>query len=302
MISVKAISKRFGGRQALDDVSFDVPPGVIYGLLGHNGAGKSTLIGTVLGHVVPDSGSASIAGRDVWRDRKSALARVGAIFEGPAFYDYLPGETNLLILCQYSAPVDRAHMREVIRLVGLEKRIHDRVGTYSHGMRQRLALAQALLPRPELLILDEPSEGLDPEGIHEIRNLVLRLNREWDITVFFSSHVLAEVQQLCSHVAILRAGRLLFNGEWRHAANPATQFRMLVDRQSEAEQALKAQGLVEGFGADGHGRLAPARSVADIGRWLAANNFSIQHLGGAEADLEGFYLQLVRDGKNGGEA
>jgi len=296
MISLDAISKRFGRRQALEGVSLHVPRGVVYGLLGHNGAGKSTLIGTLLGHVVPDAGKASIGGRDVWRDRGAALAKVGAIFEGPAFYDYLSGEKNLRIFCEYSAPIDEANIREVTRLVGLERRIKDRVGTYSHGMRQRLALAQALIPRPELLILDEPSEGLDPEGIHEIRNLVARLNREWGLTVFFSSHVLGEVQQLCSHVAVLRGGRLLFAGPWQAASTVHAVFRMRVDREIEAEAALVAAGIVTGFDANGQGRLARGRTVPDVGRWLASNGFAIEHLSSIETDLEDFYLDLVRRG------
>lgn len=296
MISLDAISKRFGRRQALEGVSLHVPRGVVYGLLGHNGAGKSTLIGTLLGHVVPDAGKASIGGRDVWRDRGAALAKVGAIFEGPAFYDYLSGEKNLRIFCEYSGPIDEANIREVTRLVGLEKRIKDRVATYSHGMRQRLALAQALIPRPELLILDEPSEGLDPEGIHEIRNLVMRLNREWGLTVFFSSHVLGEVQQLCSHVAVLRGGRLLFAGPWQGASTVHAVFRMRVARQSEAEQGLVAEGIVTGFGANGQGRLAQGRTVPDVGRWLVSKGFAIEHLSSIDADLEDFYLELVRRG------
>ena len=196
MISISGVSKKFGKRPALENLSIEVPKGGIYGLLGHNGAGKSTTIGILLGMVFPDAGEARINGADVFQDRRRALSRVGAIFEAPAFYPYLSGARNLKIFCEYTAAVDQKRMDEVIKLAGLEKRIHDPAGTYSHGMRQRLALAQALLPRPRVLILDEPSEGLDPEGIHEMRNLILKLNHDWGLTILFSSHLLGEVQQL----------------------------------------------------------------------------------------------------------
>jgi ABC-2 type transport system ATP-binding protein len=217
MISLEGVTKKFGAREAVQSLDLAVPQGRIFGLLGHNGAGKSTIIGMILGQVFPTAGQVSVNGYDVFRDRRRALARVGAIFETPAFYNYLSGRTNLRIFCQYTATPDPARLAEIVRFVNLENCLEDRVGTYSHGMRQRLALAQALLPDPDLLILDEPMEGLDPEGVHEMRNLILKLNREWGLTILLSSHVLSEVQQLCSDVALLKQGRLIFAGDWRQA-------------------------------------------------------------------------------------
>src|SRR5512141_64352 len=175
-----------------------VPRGEVFGLLGHNGAGKSTAIGMMLGMVWPTSGRVTISGFDVNSQRSRALAKVGAIFESQSFYDYLSGWTNLEILSSYSARTSRRRLQEVIDWVGLTGREHSKVRTYSHGMRARLALAQTLLPQPELLILDEPGEGLDPEGIHEMRQTILRLHREFDITILLSSHFLNEVEQLCT--------------------------------------------------------------------------------------------------------
>jgi ABC-2 type transport system ATP-binding protein len=217
VILLEKVEKRFGSRWAVRSLDFEVPQGGIFGLLGHNGAGKSTIIGMMLGQVFPSAGQVSINGFDVFKERREALARVGAIFETPAFYPYLSGWTNLRMFCQFTAECDRARMEEVARFVNLQDCIRDRVGTYSHGMRKRLALAQALLPVPSLLILDEPMEGLDPEGVHEMRNLILKLNREWKLTILFSSHVLSEVQQLCSDVALLKQGSLIFAGNWREA-------------------------------------------------------------------------------------
>ena len=215
MISLKGVSKQFGNKWAVQSIEFDVPRGNILGLLGHNGAGKSTIIGMILGHVLPSAGRISINGYDVRRQRSLALARVGAIFETPAFYNYLTGMTNLRIFCEYSAPPSLERLQAAIRFVHLESCIHDPVVTYSHGMRQRLALAQALLPDPEWLILDEPMNGLDPEGAYEMRNLILKLNQEWGLTILLASHGLHEIQQLCSTVAILKQGKMIFNGHWQ---------------------------------------------------------------------------------------
>ena len=212
MIQLKNLYKKFGQRLAVDDLTLEVPAGEIYGLLGHNGAGKSTAIGMMLGQVWPTSGDVRICGHDVTAHRRQALQKVGAIFETPAFYDYLSGWRNLEILSSYTAPTSRQRIQEVIEWVGLTGRENSKVRTYSHGMRARLALAQALLPHPELLILDEPSDGLDPEGIHEMRQTILRLHRELGLTILLSSHFLNEVEQLCTRIAVLNQGRKVFEG------------------------------------------------------------------------------------------
>src|ERR1044071_2252357 len=188
MIELQQVTKVFGSRKAVDGVSLTVPRGEIFGLLGHNGAGKSTAIGMMLGQVWPTAGSVRVCGHEVATHRRAALLKVGAIFETPVFYDYLSGFRNLEILSTYSAPTPRARIQEVIEWVGLAGREKSKVRTYSHGMRSRLALAQALLPKPELLILDEPGDGLDPEGIRELRKTLLRMHRELGLTLLLSSH------------------------------------------------------------------------------------------------------------------
>lgn len=293
MISLRAVTKRFGSRLAVDNLTLDVPRGSVFGLLGHNGAGKSTSIGMLLGQVTPDAGEVSINGADVFRERQRALSRVGAIFETPAFYDYLSGKRNLRLFCEYTARVNDERFAEVVKLVGLDNRIGDRVGTYSHGMRQRLALAQALLPNPELLILDEPNEGLDPEGIHEMRKLILRLNREWRLTILFSSHVLNEVQHLCTHVAVLREGKLLFTGNWREFGANGQWVRVRVDRQADAEKALTQAGLISAFEHDGRGRLANGTTVGSAAEWLVSRGFRIDAIHPIERTLEDFYLATI---------
>jgi len=230
MVEIDAISKSFTkGRKAVDAVSFTVRRGEIFGLLGHNGAGKSTLLGCMLGMVYPDEGEVRIDGVSVQRDRNRALRKVGAIFEAPAFYDYLSGWQNLKILAALSGFTDRAEMSRVVELVNLADRIKHPVGTYSHGMRQRLALAQALLPSPEVLLLDEPTDGLDPEGIREFREFVLRLRDERGMTILFNSHLLAEVELLCDRVAIIKRGNLLYTGDGADLRQDTQRFTFAVD-------------------------------------------------------------------------
>ena len=184
MLEIKKLHKTFGGaKPALDDVSFSVKRGEVFGLLGHNGAGKSTALGIMLGMVRPDSGDVTIDGISVRENRRKALSKVGAIFESPCFYNYLSGWKNLKVPTGYSDFWDEEKAREIVELVGLTARIQSKVRTYSHGMRQRLALAQALLPQPELLLLDEPTDGLDPEGIHEFRRFILKLRDQLGVTI-----------------------------------------------------------------------------------------------------------------------
>src|SRR5882757_7070075 len=244
MIELANVHKRFGQRIAVDDLSLRVPAGEIYGLLGHNGAGKSTSIGMMLGQVWPTQGDVRVCGFDVSTHRRKALAKVGAIFESPAFYDYLSGLKNLEILSSYTARTPRKRIEEVIEWVGLTGREDSKVRTYSHGMRSRLALAQALLPNPKLLILDEPSDGLDPEGIHEMRHTILRLHRELGLTILLSSHYLNEVEQLCSRIAVLNQGKMVFEGSLADTRQREKWVRLKVSDFSAAVRELQAAGLI----------------------------------------------------------
>ena len=246
LIELRSLRKVFGQRAAVESLDLVVPRGEIFGLLGHNGAGKSTTIGMMLGQVWPTSGEARVCGHDVTRERGKALARVGAIFETPVFYDYLSGYRNLEVLAQFSAPVTRARLLEVIEWVGLTGREKSKVKTYSHGMRTRLALAQALLPNPELLILDEPSDGLDPEGIHEMRATIQRLNRELGLTILFSSHLLNEVEQLCTRIAVLQKGRKVFEGTIADARRAQQRVRLRVNDFDSAVRLLTERKLIDG--------------------------------------------------------
>ena len=285
------ISKRFGRKKALEPVTLTVPRESVWGLLGHNGAGKSTLIGILLGMVFPDRGRVAIGGFDVFRERQRALSRVGAIFETPGFFNYLSGWRNLRMLSEYTAPVSAERIREAVRLVHLDEAIHAPVRTYSCGMRQRLALAQALLPNPDILVLDEPGSGLDPEGYHDMRQTLQGLQQQQGLTLLLSSHLLAEVEQLCTHVAVLHKGRLRYAGPWRKDGPDMLEVR--TDRPDAEQTALVEAGIVTRYLRPGLALLAPGREPADAAQQLVGSGFRIHALRVAPPSLEDFYLNLI---------
>lgn len=297
MITLQKLTKIFGGRTAVDSLDLSVPKGAIFGLLGHNGAGKSTTIGMLLGQVWPTSGSVLVCGHDVTRDRHSALERVGAIFETPIFYEYLSGRRNLEILSTYTAPTSAARIAEVAEWVGLAGREDSKVRTYSHGMRARLALAQALLPKPELLILDEPTNGLDPEGIHEMRETIRRLHRELGLTILLSSHLLSEVEQLCSRIAVIHGGRKVFDGALSETRANQSRVHLQVDRFEHATSALLAEGWITAVEAPDTVFLTPGRTVGGVVRRLVELGIEVEGISREEATLESFYLELVKSAR-----
>ena len=293
MIQLKNLYKKFGAQLAVEDLTLQVPAGEIYGLLGHNGAGKSTAIGMMLGQVWPTSGEVRICGHDVTAHRRQALQKVGAIFESPAFYDYLSGRRNLEILSSYTAATPRQRIREVIEWVGLAGREDSKVRTYSHGMRARLALAQALLPHPELLILDEPSDGLDPEGIHEMRQTILRLQRELGLTILLSSHLLNEVEQLCSRIAVLNQGRMVFEGTLAATKQREEWVRLRVGNFAAATSQLREAQLIQG---DRDGKfiaLQPGVGTDRVVKLLVERGLPVYEIASEEQTLEDFYLGLM---------
>src|ERR1700722_10362596 len=245
MIQLRNVHKNFHGKMAVENLDLDVPPAEIFGLLGHNGAGKSTAIGMMLGQVWPTTGEIRVCGFDVTTQRQHALQKVGAIFEAPVFYDYLSGWRNLEILSHYTAPTPPARIREVIEWVGLTGREKSKVKTYSHGMRARLAVAQALLPEPQLLILDEPGDGLDPEGIHEMRQTILRLRRELGLTILLSSHLLSEMEQLCTSIAVMNQGRKVFEGPIAETRRARGWIRLRTGDFAQASALLREEGLIK---------------------------------------------------------
>ena len=296
MIQLRQVTKKFGGRLAVENLSLAVPRGEIFGLLGHNGAGKSTAIGMMLGQIWPTAGEVKLCGHDVTTDRRHALQRVGAIFEAPVFYDYLSAWRNLEILSAYTAPTPPARLREVIEWVGLTGRERSKVQTYSHGMRARLALAQALLPQPELLILDEPSDGLDPEGIHEMRHTIQRLRRELGLTILLSSHLLNEVEQLCTRIAVMNQGRKVFEGTLADARGREKWVRLRAGDFASATQALRSASLITDQRDGQFIALAEGVTTDRVVKRLVEEGMPVFEIALHEETLEEFYLSLMKRG------
>ena len=294
MISLSEVQKKFGARTAVEGLSLTVPRGEIFGLLGHNGAGKSTAIGMMLGQVWPTRGEVKVCGHDVTTHRALALQKVGAIFEAPAFYDYLSGWRNLEILSHYSAPTSAPRIREVVDWVGLTGREQSKVRTYSHGMRARLALAQALLPQPEMLILDEPGNGLDPEGIAEMRRTIARLHRELGLTILLSSHQLSEVEQLCTRIAVLNQGRKVFEGQVADVKAARGRVQLKTPDFAAAAARLRERGVITGSSDEKYIVLGEGRTMAEAAKTLIEANLAVEGLWQQDQTLEDFYLSLVK--------
>ncbi|MBW2610483.1 MAG: ATP-binding cassette domain-containing protein [Deltaproteobacteria bacterium] len=240
------LTKRFKNVIAVEDLDLSVSRGDIFGFLGPNGAGKSTTIRMLLGLIRPTDGEIRLFNRSLENNRKDLLGRIGALVEKPSFYNYLSARRNLEIFATLTnRRPDPRDIDRVLDIVALLHRADDKVKTYSHGMKQRLGVAQALLGNPELIILDEPTAGLDPKGIKEIRRLIIELAQQ-GLTVFLSSHILHEVEQMCRNMAIINKGRLVVHGGVKELLNSDSDiFSVKVDRPGEAADLLKTREWVE---------------------------------------------------------
>jgi ABC-type multidrug transport system ATPase subunit len=213
VLKTNGLSKRLGRRLAVKDLNLEVRRGDVFGFLGPNGAGKSTTIRMILTLLRPTSGSIEIFGKDLHKKRSSVLSRVCGIVEKPDFYLYLSAYKNLEILGSMTRSIRRDEIMEALDAVGLKSRAFEKVKTFSHGMKQRLGIAQALLTKPELIILDEPTSGLDPQGMKEVRELIKKLSVEREMTIFLSSHLLSEVELVATRMAVINHGELMVQGD-----------------------------------------------------------------------------------------
>ncbi|WP_124727331.1 ABC transporter ATP-binding protein [Staphylospora marina] len=243
VLTVRNLTKKIGDKVIVNRLHLDLYPGEIFGFLGPNGAGKTTVIRLITGLMSPTEGDIFIDGHNLKTHRALALSRVGAIVENPEFYPFLSGYHNLLHYARMSDHVSRDRIREVVRMVGLGDSIDDKVKTYSLGMRQRLGIAQALLHSPKILILDEPTNGLDPAGIRNLRDDLRRLVREENLSILVSSHILAEMEAMCDRFGILKQGEWIEErrlNDWRgnHEEHERTVF-FFADPLPSAEQILR---------------------------------------------------------------
>lgn len=301
VLSVRNLSKLYGKRLAVDNLNLDVRRGEIFGFLGPNGAGKTTTIRMMLGLIAPSGGSVDILGKDLAVYRAEILPRVGALVETPALYLYLSGRDNLRAVGSVLGGVPRSRIDDVLELVGLQNRQKDRVRTYSLGMKQRLGVAMALLQDPDVLILDEPANGLDPAGIVEMRDLMHQLSAAGK-TVFISSHLLTEVQQICTRVAIINLGKLVTESTVEELTSGQGEFAVTLERAQEALALVQAQSWGREARLSAQGALltrAPANRGRDLNLFLVQAGFAPDTISQATQDLEEVFLRLTNGGPGG---
>jgi len=295
VLKTSRLSKRFGKRLALAEVDLEIRPGRVYGFLGPNGAGKTTAISLILGLLSPTGGHVELFGLDTRNHLSECLRRTGAVLEGVSFYPHLSGRDNLRVCAAISGGGCESRIGEVLELVGLTARARDKERGYSLGMRQRLAVAAALLHDPELLVLDEPTNGLDPAGMRDFRELVRRLAGAGK-TVFISSHLLNEVEQMCDDVGIIKEGHVIAEGPVAEMVHQADVMEMTVTNADAALEVLSQidwVGLVTRDGSDRLSVEAPRARAAELSRALAENQVYLSELRPRETTLEDFFLEVT---------
>ena len=292
ILTINNLTKKFGYITAVKDLSFSINKGNVYGILGPNGSGKSTTLGIVLNVVNATAGDFS------WFDgtvsTHDALKRVGAIIERPNFYPYMTAYQNLKLVCKIKG-VDESMIEEKLKIVGLEARMHNKFKTYSLGMKQRLAIASALLNDPEILILDEPTNGLDPQGIHQIRKIIKNIANQ-GTTILLASHLLDEVEKVCTHVVVLSKGERLYAGRVDEMISSNGFFELKCDDEEKLNNILKGHeafdkiksenGLVTAF-------LKQPMEAAEFNKLMFNNGIVLSHLVKRKESLEEMFLQLT---------
>jgi ABC-type multidrug transport system ATPase subunit len=295
VLRTRGLGKKFGERWAAKDLNIEVHRGDVFCFLGPNGAGKSTTIRMILTLLRPTAGSIEIFGKDLHQYRSAVLSRVSGIVEKPDFYPYLSAYKNLEILGSMTCSVRRDEIMESLEAVGLRSRAFEKVKTFSHGMKQRLGIAQALLTKPELIILDEPTAGLDPQGMKEVRELIQRLSREKGMTIFLSSHLLAEVELVATRMAVIHRGELIAQGTVSELLErEATDYSIEVSPLTSAVQLLENLSWVKTLSAENgkiEVRLEPGRS-SELNRFLIMNQVEVFSLS-PHRTLEDFFLKVT---------
>ena len=293
ILSIQNLNKRYGGLQALKNVSLEITKGNVYGLLGPNGSGKSTTLGIILNVVNKTSGEYSWFGGNL--QTHEALKKVGAIIERPNFYPYMTAEQNLKLVCKIKN-IDYSKVDEKLELVGLTDRKNSKFSTFSLGMKQRLAIASALLNDPEILILDEPTNGLDPQGIHQIRDIIKQIASK-GTTILLASHLLDEVEKVCSHVLVLRKGQVLYSGPVDGVSANEGFFELQADDTENLIRVLQVHPSVDKV------TIADAKVLVylkanleskDLNQYLFTNNICLSHLVKRKNSLEEQFLELTK--------
>ncbi|WP_051506835.1 ABC transporter ATP-binding protein [Saccharibacillus sacchari] len=295
IVRFKNVVKKIGRKTIIEGLTLDVPPGQVFGFLGPNGSGKTTTIRMMTGLMKLTAGDIAVGGHSIARNFEQAITQVGAIVENPEMYSYLSGYANLRQYARMRSDVSKERIDEVVRFMGLQHRIHDKVSTYSLGMRQRLGVAQAILHRPKLLILDEPTNGLDPQGIRELRDYLRELTRREGTTVFVSSHLLSEMELMCDSVAIIQAGKLIDVRQLNAESDAETLLETIFD----VEQIEEAIALLEG-GEIRDGRLVVRTNregIAEINARLVQAGIAVYGIRPQKRSLEDQFLEMTGGGQ-----
>lgn len=289
------LTRKFGKLIAINSINLEVPKGAVYGFLGPNGAGKTTTIRLLLGLIQPDEGKVFLFNTPVNRQSYALFNRIGALVESPSLYLHLTGYENLEITRRI-IDVPRKEIDTVLSMVNLDKNASHLAGQYSQGMRQRLGLALALLNKPDLLILDEPINGLDPAGIRWFKDLVLQSNKEYNVTFFISTHILSEIEEIASHIGVISNGKLLFQGSLdKLRSEEQANILLEVDRLEDAKELLKKAGW--SVQSSGEHRIViiahDYEDTAKINAFLFQQGFEVTYLKLEKPSLEQKYLQLI---------
>ncbi len=297
VLETKNLTKYYKKVAAVYDLNIQVFRGDVFGFLGPNGAGKSTTIRMILSLIKPTNGKIEIFGKDLKKHRSEVLKRVGSLVEKPDFYNHLSALDNLKFIGSLNGNVDNNKIKKVLEIANLIDRMHDKVKNYSHGMKQRLGIAQALLNDPELLILDEPTSGLDPNGMHEVRELIKTLSSEFNTTIILSSHLLYEVEQVATRMAIINLGKLIVQGKVQEILNDEKQIiHIKVDNLQKAFELLKNENYVSDIKIeDVFIKLtAPNNKTSDINELLVKNQIKVSSII-PKRTLEDYYLELTQN-------
>ncbi len=299
IIEVKGLTKKYGSITAVKDLDLSVYRGDVIGFLGPNGAGKSTTIRMLLSLIKPTSGKIKIFDESIKNDPKPILSKIGAIVEKPDFYLYFSGYKNLELLGKLSkTDVTKKRIREVLKLVGLDRRRHSKVKTYSHGMKQRLGIAQALLHDPELIILDEPTTGLDPQGIKEIRELIIHLSENEKKTIFLSSHILKEIELVASRMIIINNGKTQVEGNVEELLNSSEmKVRVEVDDVHKAMALVNNSSWSKQFIEIENNKIVfelEKEQISSLNKFLVENNVDVNSLVPIRS-LEDYFLKITNE-------
>ena len=303
VVQLRHATKRIGSKNIVDDLSFDIPAGEVFGFLGPNGAGKTTTIRMMVGLIKISQGDILIKGQSITKDFNKAIRNVGAIVENPDLYKYLTGYRNLKHYARMVSGVTKARINEIVEIVGLKDRLHDKVKTYSLGMRQRLGIAQALLHSPSLLILDEPTNGLDPAGIHELRNYLKKLAHEEGVAVFVSSHLLSEMELMCDRVGVLQNGKLVSIQSIRDFIHESGASRVCITVEpAQTEQAKRLMAALNKTALPGEspGQLLIQMNkdeIPTVNKHLMDAGIRVYSIQVQEQTLEDKFLEITEDKK-----